>query len=493
MDVRETAASLSAIEISTLKALSDGREKSESAIAGEGKINEDSVRRAVAWLSEKKLLKISERSRREILLSEEGKKSLKIGLPEKRMLEVLKKKAKISFEDCLKESKLSSAEFNIALGLNKKKAFIVVVKEGSKTLLELTEVAKEFMQKKDEIEELLKKISAGNVVLEELPENEKNTEKELLRRALILEKEKTERTALINESGKKALEIAEKSAGRIYDVQGAVPILSIGKKHPYMQFLLQIRRKLTELGFKEMEVPLIVQEFYNFDVLFQPQNHPARSWSDTYQLKFPKYGKLPARKIVDAVKSAHENGAKTGSIGWRYDWSEKIASRLMPNAHGTSGSAMQLVKGVEIPGKYFAIARCYRPDVVDATHLNEFNQMEGIIIDESFNFKNLLGMLKQFAKEIAGAEEVKFYPDYYPFTEPSVQLSAKHPDLGWIEFGGAGIFRPEMCEPIGVKAPVLAWGLGIDRLAMFKLGINDIRQLFSHDVQWLRNSKAVRG
>jgi phenylalanyl-tRNA synthetase alpha chain len=103
----------------------------------------------------------------------------------------------------------------------------------------------------------------------------------------------------------------------------------------------------------------------------------------------------------------------------------------------------------------------------------------------------LLGILKQFAVEVAGATKVKFYPDYYPFTEPSVQMSAKHPELGWVEFGGAGIFRPEMVKPLGVDVPVMAWGLGIDRLAMFKLGINDIRYLFSTDLKWLREMGVV--
>jgi len=129
--------------------------------------------------------------------------------------------------------------------------------------------------------------------------------------------------------------------------------------------------------------------------------------------------------------------------------------------------------------------------VIDATHGVEFNQTEGIIIDDSLTFKNLLGILKEFAIEFAGAEEVKFYPDYYPFTEPSVQLSARHPKMGWIEFGGAGIFRPELTEPLGLKQPVIAWGLGIDRLAMFKLGIHDIRELFTQNLKWLREQKVI--
>jgi phenylalanyl-tRNA synthetase alpha chain len=126
------------------------------------------------------------------------------------------------------------------------------------------------------------------------------------------------------------------------------------------------------------------------------------------------------------------------------------------------------------------------------THGVEFIQAEGIVVDESLNFKTLLGILKMFATEIAGAEKVKFMTDYYPFTEPSCQLSAKHPDLGWIEFGGSGIFREELTKPLGVDMPVLAWGLGIDRLAMFKLNIDDIRKLFTQDLNWLRKQPIVR-
>ena len=201
---------------------------------------------------------------------------------------------------------------------------------------------------------------------------------------------------------------------------------------------------------------------------------------------------LPDKKKVKAVKEAHEFGGVSASTGWQYSWSEEIAAQLMPSAHATAHSARQLVQGIEIPGKYFAIARCYRPDVLDATHLVEFNQMDGFVVGEDLNFRHLLGMLKHFAKEVAGAEKVRFYPDYYPFTEPSVQLSAKHPDLGWIEFAGAGLFRPEMMENLGVKETAIAWGMGIDRLAMFKLGIKDIRHLFSEDLGYLRNAQLVK-
>jgi phenylalanyl-tRNA synthetase alpha chain len=160
-------------------------------------------------------------------------------------------------------------------------------------------------------------------------------------------------------------------------------------------------------------------------------------------------------------------------------------------AQGTAFSARKMTEGVNVPGRYFALARVYRPDVLDATHLNEFNQLEGFVVADEIAFKHLLGLLANFAKEIAGAEEIKFYPDYYPFTEPSVQISAKHPTLGWVELGGAGMFRPEFTESLGVKERCIAWGLGIDRLAMFNLGIKDIRELFSSRIEWLRDKPIV--
>ncbi len=266
---------------------------------------------------------------------------------------------------------------------------------------------------------------------------------------------------------------------REYDVSLPGKFRHPGKYQPYRRFLDHVRETLVRLGFREMTGPLIETEFWNFDALFQPQNHPARGWTDTYKLKYPKKGRLPP--LWEKVKESHEKS-------WGYEWDPETAKQLMPRAHGTALSARTLANSPEIPGRYYAIARVFRPDVLDATHLIEFNQVEGIVLDDSLKFKHLLGILKMFAVEVAGAEKVRFLPDYYPFTEPSVQMSAKHPELGWVEFGGAGIFREELTKPLGVGVPVIAWGIGIDRLAMFRLGITDIRHLFSDDLEWLRES-----
>src|SRR6185312_14977147 len=119
----------------------------------------------------------------------------------------------------------------------------------------------------------------------------------------------------------------------------------------------------------------------------------------------------------------------------------------------------------------------------DATHATDFFQVEGIVLGEDINFRTLLGLLNLFAREVAHAKEIKFLPAYFPFTEPSVELHVRHPRLGWMELGGAGLFRPE------VNVPVIAWGLGLDRMAMVALGIHDIRDLFSPDLEMARTMR----
>ncbi|MEM4662902.1 MAG: phenylalanine--tRNA ligase subunit alpha [Candidatus Diapherotrites archaeon] len=482
-NIENIAKALSNIEVKALEALKDGSLLEEKEIAEKASMPIDSVRRALGWLGEKGLVELEKKEEEQPMLTEKGLKALSEGLPEEKLIATLQKlggKAELSV--LFKESALSKIEFDAAFGKAKRNNLIVV---NEKKEVELTGLEKEFLGA-DKIKEILKAVNQGQTI-----DKSCSDVNEILKRGLLEVRKKNVLCAKINESGLGALEIANKIDQREYNLDVKVERMFMGKKHPYLRFLDEVRAKLVAMGFEEMKSPLIVEEFYNFDVLFQPQNHPARDWTSTFRLKSPKYGRLPNRKIVMAVKAAHENGANTGSTGWGYKWSADLARRLMPAAHGTAHSARQMVEGVEIPKKYFAIARCYRPDKIDKTHLMEFNQLEGIIV-ANLSFRHLLGMLKEFAEEIAGAKEVRFKPDYYPFTEPSVELSAKHPELGWIEFGGAGLFRPEVVRPLGIKCNVLAWGLGIDRLAMFKLGIDDMRELFSTDLDWLRNHEIVR-
>lgn len=408
-------------------------------------------------------------------LTKEGALYLKSGLPEKNLVIILGKPTPIQ------EAQKRVENFRIALQWAKKRGWVAI----EKGML----VPKKPGESPPE-QEALKAVSEGKPVKGDALEI-------LIKRRLVARESGAGATV---PAGKELTTITpellrtglwRKARLKPYNVSAEAAKIYPGKRHPYSRFLMQVRRKLTEMGFKEMTGPMIETEFWNFDALYQAQNHPSRDWAQTYSLKSPKQGSLPDKKTVQRVKAAHENGWKTGSTGWGYKWDPRKAAMLMPRAHGTALSARTLASKHDNPGKYFAIVRCFRPDVIDVTHGVEFNQTEGIVVGKDMNFRNLLGLLKQFALEFAGAEKVKFYSDYYPFTEPSVQLSAKHPEMGWIEFAGAGIFRPEYTEPLGVKEPVLAWGLGIDRLAMFRLGIKDIRNLFTRDLEWLRKKEVM--
>jgi len=220
-----------------------------------------------------------------------------------------------------------------------------------------------------------------------------------------------------------------------------------------------------------------------------PQFHSARDIHDVYHVAEPAAAKSIEEPYLSAVAATHENGGTSGSRGWKYPFDREFTKRLVLRSQGTVLSARQLPKA-KVPGKYFGIVRCFRYDKVDATHLSDFYQTEGIVLGEEVNLRTLLGFLEMFAVEVAGAKEVKYVPGYFPFTEPSVEVHIKHPVLGWFELGGSGIFRPEVTEPLGIKVPVLAWGLGIDRMALMALGLNDLRELFSPDIESARLRRA---
>ena len=466
------------------------------------------VMRALQWLENKDIVKIKIESREKISLDVNGEKYLENGLPEKRFLIAIRDKP-VELDKIAAKAGLDKPELNACIGMLRGKAAI----NFKDNKIELTAQGINIIDKESLEEMFLKKLSKGSIVISTLSSEERyaydifNKRKEIIKTILV-----KDRTAELTELGKtlskmkiKASEALEKLTPdmlkkgtwkgkkfRRYDVKINVPKVYGGKKHQYNEFINEVKHVLLRMGFVEMTGPVIETEFFNFDALYQPQNHPARTWAATYRIKEPKYGDLPDKKIVESVSKTHENGGESGSTGWGYKWDPKIAMQLMPRAHDTAISPRYMEKGVKSPGKYFSLVRCFRPDVIDATHGVEFNQMGGFVIGKDLSFKHLLGLLKDCAFELTGATEARFFPDYFPFTEPSVQISVKHPEFGWLELAGAGIFRPELCTPLGIKEPVIAWGFGLDRLAMLKLGIKDIRDIFSHDLDYLKKQKKYR-
>lgn len=278
---------------------------------------------------------------------------------------------------------------------------------------------------------------------------------------------------------------------RKYTISLRAPRIGTGKKHPYREFLDTVKTKLVSMGFQEMRGSLVETEFWNMDALFMPQFHPARNIHDVYFVKNPTHATHIEEPFLGNVTKAHQNGGKTGSTGWKYAFNGERAKRLVLRSQGTAVSARTLAAAPAVPGKYFSIARCFRYDQVDATHATDFFQVEGIVLGEDINFRTLLGLLNLFAREVAQAKEVKFLPAYFPFTEPSVEMHVRHPRLGWMELGGAGLFRQEVTLPLGVTVPVIAWGLGLDRMAMVALGIHDIRELFTDNLELIRTTRGI--
>jgi phenylalanyl-tRNA synthetase alpha chain len=495
-------------ERATLSAVNKlGGKASLEDVAHESGLSGSAVMRAVMTLQEKKLVTIHEKKRTVLTLNDEGKLHAKKRLPERRLLCALEelggKAARAAVFDA---AHLEKQFIPSALGWAQKKKWTTL---DSETGL-LKAVGK---QKEGSDEKLLEVLGKGQMAVEDLDSTLQEAVQVLKGRKFLVVEEKVKRDIALTDAGLVALKKKVKAVAEVtqltqelivsgkwrkvrlqkYNIEAPVAKTWSGKKHPYLQFLDEVKEKLVNLGFREMVGTSVETSFFNFDALYTPQDHPAREIFDVYFVKEPQYGDVNVDKhVLENVKRTHENGWKTGSTGWRYKYSVKETRRLILRGHGTCLSARTLLsKNLEIPGKYFSIARCYRPDVLDKTHLTEFNQVEGIVVDEKLALRDLLGILKAFATEIAGAEKFRLKPDYYPFTEPSVELSAYKDACGWIEFGGSGIFRPEVTLPLGIDVPVIAWGLGIDRLFMVKAGVDDIRYLFAQDLDWLRRKEMV--
>ena len=471
------------------------------------KLKEVEALRALQWLQNKKAIEIITEAKELIGLDENGKEFLKKGMPEKKLLNALKEK-ELLMDKAAIAANISREELNVSLGLLRSKGLAIIIKD-KEIKIKITDKGKiaaavlfpeeKFLQKKFPIEfkslnqeekqvfETLKRRKQAIKI-----ETQKQTMAQLLDLGMQLQKQSGAEKNIIDQITQQVLKTGEWKGKnfRRFDITLDAPKKHCGRLQHYRRFLDEIRTKFVSLGFTEMSGPIIETEFWNMDALYMPQFHSARDIHDAYYVTEPKYGQVD-EKIMKRVKEVHENGANTGSIGWQYEFNPDKTHKSLLRTQGTACSSRMLSSpDLKIPGKYFGMTRCFRKDVIDATHNCDFYQTEGIIIQEGLTLRHLFGLLRMFAQEFAGTKEVKLVPGYFPFTEPSAEIFAKHPDLGWIELGGAGIFRPEVVTPLlGKNVSVLAWGIGIDRIAMFKLGLKDIRALFSHDLEFLRNTK----
>lgn len=502
------------LEIKTLRALAavEGEFQEDASLRENTGLEDAQLRSALGWLHERGVIEItSEDEQDELSLGDLGEQYARSRVPELLLIERLRDEP-LAMKDLKTAFDLPADVVGKAFG-SLKKAGCVAIDKGKATASEAADLS-EF----EALQALIVDVEQrGIVAIADLEaESRALAEAHAKRRgsdAVFRLRSRTSRTwrvadqELLQEVQGSALTGDEVSAltadmlrdgtwrsqsFRAYNLNLPPARLHPGRAHPYMEFLDQLKQTLLSMGFEEMTGSLVETEFWNNDALFMPQFHSARDIHDVYFVKDPRQATKIEEPFGSQVAATHEGGWKTGSKGWGYKFDAERTRRLILRSQGTALSSRQLAKGASVPGKYFAIARCFRYDQVDATHLSDFYQVEGIVLGEDIAFTHLLGLLDLFAREVAKADETMFAPAYFPFTEPSVELHARHPALGWMELGGAGLFRPEVTKPLGVDVPVIAWGLGIDRMAMVALGIDDIRDLFTQDLDKIRNMGVAR-
>lgn len=468
-------------------------------------LDNTSILRALSFLEKKGLLNIKSSKKKIIALGTNGIYYKKNGLPERKLIHTIEQNKQISLEEAKKSSKLSDNEFKVSLGILKSKA-ILEIKEGKLSLV----ASKQELTKKTLEEQFLEMLPIDEQKLE--PQQRLALSNLQKRKDIIDVQERTVTSFELTKEGKKIagkkiqtdlieevtpqlIKSWKKNKNfRAYDINAPVPKLTGGKRHFVNDFVSEGKRIWLDLGFKEMSGNKVQTSFWNFDALFTAQDHPVREMQDTFFLK-KIAGELPKNKeLVKRVQKAHEEGVEK-SKGWNYEWNDEESKTIVLRTHTTCLSVQKLseLKKEDLPAKFFAIGRNFRNETVDWSHGFEFNQSEGIVVDENANFRHLLGYLKEFYKKL-GFEKIRFSPGYFPYTEPSLEINAFHKEKNqWLELGGAGIFRPEVTAPLLGKAiPVLAWGPGFDRLMMMAQNISDLRDVYKNDIQYLRGRKIIK-
>lgn len=232
-----------------------------------------------------------------------------------------------------------------------------------------------------------------------------------------------------------------------------------GNLHPLTKTLMEIKKIFRRLGFSVADGPEIEEDYYNFEALNFPPDHPSRNMQDTLY----------------------------------------ITENILLRTH-TSPVQVRVMKSQQPPIRIIAPGRVYRRDTPDASHSPAFHQVEGLVVDKHISFRDLKAILQEFAHSMFGEDiGVRFRPSFFPFTEPSLEVDfscvfcrgtgcnvCKY--TGWMEIAGAGMVDPNVFKAVGYDPEVYtgyAFGMGIDRIAMIKYGITDIRLFFENNIQFL--------
>ena len=455
------------IEKQIVKLLKSTPNLTEEQLAQETKLSMDQVRRGVEWLRQKDLANVTDTTNLSYSLGKNGLDALKNGLPERRLVNLVKDGPK-TFDEI--RSSLQGLDFNAAIAHAKKNGWINIEKTDTGSKISLQQ---EPTQNSDE-----KLISSIGDSSQKIAPQE--SLKSLMERPdFIIEHKEKRKLVSLTETGKN-IDLEKLDSGAI-DVEADVPHVHAARIHPLKDTINEIRDTFVHLGFTEINGNLSQSSFWNFDALFTPQDHPARELQDTFYLKGLNAKQIATPTQIKNVSNAHKKG-------WRYYWDIQEARKMVLRTHTTCVTIKHLADKKPDEARIFSLGRVFRNEKLSFKHLAEFNQVEGVVVGKHITLRDLMGIQKEFYRKI-GLTKVKFWPTFFPYTEPSLQSMVYNEKLGkWIELFGMGIFRPEVTKPLGITKPVLAWGGGIERIAMLKFGLDDVREFYNNNLSWLRTA-----
>lgn len=484
------ADALHPIERALLKALANGEVSSIEDLSQRTQLDLDQIRRGIEWLKFKKMISVTETSVTSVSLSGAGRKAAESDLPERRLVNAIEE-GLTELREIIAAGKIQKDEASSAIASAKRNGWIQFVHGGKMSVVSVKESLEE---------RLLLKLLAGPIEVSKLDEDEKKGYEILVKRPDYLSlKEAKNVQVSITEVGSATAQMTSGeqhdrrlmpemiTSGRWKDVKLAPldvnasgPTTYPGRRHPLVDIIDEIKEVFVGLGFEEIDGSIVQSGFWNFDALYIPQDHSAREMQDTFYVKDQTLEILATEAQKLKVARVHKKG-------WGNAWNAAEARRAVLRTHTTPVTLSHLAYQRTKSGRFFTVGRVFRNEKPSYKHLVEFNQVEGVATAPGLSLRDLMGLQKEFYARI-GIKKVKFWPTFFPYTEPSLQSMVFNERLQkWVELFGMGIFRPEVSKPLGVKNPVLAWGGGIERIAMLRYGLDDVRELYSNRLSWLRS------
>ena len=478
------------IEHKIIKTLKETPNITREELAKNTQLAIDQIRRGLEWLKYKNLIEIHESEVFFVSLGKNGKEALEKGLPERKLVNYLTKHHVCTFEGA--RTALLESEFNAAISNARQNGWIEITKSQNTNTISL----KDDITKSPE-EELL------SILVNKTPVSEiknKSALESLKKRPdfVILDSIKTTVVNLTSQGLETAAKLSETVGARKLttemltsgkwkelplapiDVEATAPEVYAARSNPLQDVINEVREIFVSLGFAEISGNLTQSSFWNFDALFTPQDHPAREMQDTFYLKDISTNKVATPNQIAKVSESHKKG-------WRYNWKLAEAKRMVLRTHTTCVTIRHLADNNQNETRIFSVGRVFRNEKVSYKHLVEFNQVEGVVVGKNVTLRDLMGLQREFYYKM-GLKKVKFWPTFFPYTEPSLQSMVYNEKLDkWVELFGMGIFRPEVTKPLGITNPVLAWGGGIERIAMLKFALSDVRELYNNNLRWLRS------